>query len=472
MENTKKLIVGIFVAGCLVLFGVGLFLIGNSSQLFTRSFHVYTDFAKVTGLQNGGRVRVAGMDAGTVTRIDVPLQPGGKFRVRLRIIEKLHPLVRRDSVVSIQTDGLLGNKFLQVEAGSKEEQLAANESRIPSKEPFDWGDLMDEINGAVLQVNRILSGIEVQIAGTLLQIEDTVHSANQIVKGAAPEVDAILVSARKISADLGEIIEGVQSGEGTVGALLKDKELYGSVKRSAENSERVVENLRETTTSARKIVDNVQASEIVPEVQRTVKSLQQITLQVKDAIEKVHAGAGGGGLGSTLQRTLTDAQEAMSDLSENTEALKRNFFFRGFFKKRGFYDLGTLTAQEYQLPAFGKGFKKRRIWLESASLFTRDEKGVEILSDEGQSKLDEAMTELLKLPRNGPLILEGFGGEGSASEQYFSGRRRATRAQIYLIDRFQLRPATVGIVSLGAEAGRDGAPGASKNGVGLVTYYK
>src|SRR6187551_3333939 len=110
MENTKKLIVGVFVGGCLLLFGVGLFLIGNSNQMFTKAFDVYAEFSKITGIQNGVKVRVAGMDAGTVKRIDVPSRPDGKFRVHFRVIEKLHPMVRQDSVVTIQTDGLLGNK--------------------------------------------------------------------------------------------------------------------------------------------------------------------------------------------------------------------------------------------------------------------------------------------------------------------------------------------------------------------------
>ena len=61
MERTRKLIVGLFVGGCLVLFGVGLFLIGDSNQLFTKSFNVYADFTKITGIQDGGKVRVAGV---------------------------------------------------------------------------------------------------------------------------------------------------------------------------------------------------------------------------------------------------------------------------------------------------------------------------------------------------------------------------------------------------------------------------
>jgi phospholipid/cholesterol/gamma-HCH transport system substrate-binding protein len=472
MERTRKLIVGIFVGGCLALFGIGMFLIGNSNQLFTKSFNVFADFSKITGVQDGGKVRVAGMDAGTVTRIEVPLRPEAKFRVHFRIMEKLHPIVRQDSVVTIQTDGLLGNKYLQVDAGTADSPLARNDSLIQSKEPFEWGDLMVEMKTVVTQVNEVIAGVKDQLVSALSQIEDTAHSANLLVKEATPNVKSILASADKISANVGEIVDGIQQGQGTVGALFKDKELYASVKRSVEKTETAVENLRDTSASAKKIVNKVEASDIVPEVQKTVKNLQQITLRVKDAVDKFQSAAGEGGVAENLQLTLADAHEAMSNLSDSTEALKHNFLFRGFFNKRGFFDLGSLTTPEYKSPTFGKGFKRQRVWLESVNLFTKDAKGVELLSVEGKARLDEAMTELMSFPRNGPIMVEGYAGAGTAAQQYLAGRRRAVRVQTYIIDRFHLRPAYVGVISMGAEPADKGSPGGFKEGVGIVAFYK
>jgi phospholipid/cholesterol/gamma-HCH transport system substrate-binding protein len=472
MERTRKLIVGIFVGGCLALFGVGMFLIGNSNQLFTQSFDVFADFSKITGIQNGGKVRVAGMDAGTVTRIEVPARPEAKFRIHFRVAEKLHPIVRQDSVVTIQTDGLLGNKYLQIEAGSADAPLARNDSLIQSKEPFEWGDLMVEMNGVVKQVNEVVAGVKDQLLSTLSQIEGIADSSNVLIKEATPKVKSILASADRISANVGEIVDGIQQGQGTVGALFKDKELYASVRRSVDKTETVVENLRDTSASAKKIVNTVAESDIVPEVERTVKNLQQITLQVKSAVENFQASSGEGSVAENLQRTLADAHEAMSDLSDTTEALKHNFLFRGFFNKRGFFDLGSLTAPEYKSPAFGKGFKRHRVWLEGVVLFTKDAKGLDVLSVEGKARLDEAMTELLKFPRNGPIMIEGFAGEGTASQQYLRGRQRAARVRTYIIGRFALRPAYVGVISLGAEPLDTASPGVFKDGVGIVSFYK
>jgi len=472
MEKAKKVIVGFFVGSCLLLFGVGLFLIGNSNQLFTKSFEVYGEFKKITGIQNGGKVRVAGMDAGTVKRIEVPSSPDGTFKVHFRISEKLHPMVRQDSVVTIQTDGLLGNKFLQIDAGTAGSQLAQNHSRIQSKEPFDWGDLMEEINGVVKQVNGIMAGVKDQLVSTLTQIEGTVKTANSLIKDASPNVKNILVSSDKIGVNLREIIDGVQAGQGTVGALLKDKELYGSIKRSAAKTETVIENVRASSDSAKKIVQKVEESEIVPEVQKTVKHLQAITSQVKDAVDKFQTASGEGGVAEDLQRTLANANEAMADLSDNTEALKHNFLFRGFFNRRGFFDLDGLTAPEYKSAKFGKGFKSSRIWLESSNLFVKDVKGTEVLSAAGKAALDEALREVLRFPRNGPLMIEGFAGAGTAAQQYLAGRRRAVLVQGYAISRFNLRPVYTGVISLGAEPKEGESGGVLKEGVGIVTFYK
>src|SRR5688500_20221983 len=87
-------------------------------MLFSDTFEMYAEFANIAGLQDGAKVRVAGMDAGEVEGIHVPPGPSAPFRVKLRVREDLHPLIRIDSVATIQTDGLVGNKFVQVDAGT------------------------------------------------------------------------------------------------------------------------------------------------------------------------------------------------------------------------------------------------------------------------------------------------------------------------------------------------------------------
>ncbi len=130
-EKNRYVGLGIFVFLGLMLFALGLFLIGNRRMLFEDSFEVWTEFSKITGLQSGAIVRVSGKDSGEVKEIRVPRSPAEKFRIRMRIVEEVHGLVRKDSIATIQTDGLVGNKFLSVDVGSVEAPIAPAGSTIP-----------------------------------------------------------------------------------------------------------------------------------------------------------------------------------------------------------------------------------------------------------------------------------------------------------------------------------------------------
>src|SRR5438445_10672951 len=129
--------VGLFVITGVLLFAVGLFMIGDRQMAFARRFTIYTEFARVNGLQPGAIVRVSGAKAGEVKDIEVPTGPARKFRVKLEITEDLHPLIRTDSVAAIQTEGLVGGTFLAVATGSEQAPKAPTDSTIPSQEPFE-----------------------------------------------------------------------------------------------------------------------------------------------------------------------------------------------------------------------------------------------------------------------------------------------------------------------------------------------
>jgi hypothetical protein len=103
--------VGAFVLGGIVLFALGLFMIGDRQMAFAKRFTVYTEFTKVTGLQPGAVVRVLGAKAGSIKQILPPNSPGEKFRVRLEVVREpastgAHRLDRHDR------DGRAGGRQL------------------------------------------------------------------------------------------------------------------------------------------------------------------------------------------------------------------------------------------------------------------------------------------------------------------------------------------------------------------------
>src|SRR5260370_17890282 len=120
MRDPHSFAIRTFVNGGRMLFAGGLFFTGKRHNLFKRNFEVYTEFDRLNGLQKGAKVRVSGMDAGEVLEAEVPNRPDGRFRVRVRIRQDFHVLVRRDSVATIRTPGLAGSSFMGIEKGTQD----------------------------------------------------------------------------------------------------------------------------------------------------------------------------------------------------------------------------------------------------------------------------------------------------------------------------------------------------------------
>ena len=136
----RFLAVGIFIVAGVTLFALGIFLVGSRHEAFSRHMLLYTEFTELDGIAKGSKVQVAGMDAGQVASIDVPNSPNGRFRVQMRIEERFHGLVRTDSVVTIDTEGVVGDTFLTIHPGSPSAQsrrrIRLFKANLPSTSPI------------------------------------------------------------------------------------------------------------------------------------------------------------------------------------------------------------------------------------------------------------------------------------------------------------------------------------------------
>ena len=443
MSRERLAAVGIFVLGGLVLFATGLFLIGDRRMLFTDTFRVYAEFKQVAGLDIGAKVRVAGADAGEVEEIRVPGNPSGRFRVRMRVRSDLRPLIRADSIALIQNDGLVGNKFVQIQAGTDAGAAIADGGTIQSREPFDIADLMMTMSQTLTTVNTMLVEVKGGVDQALGAVTDTAGDAQVLMKDLGGEVRSILRSADTVSRDLGAIVGNVRAGRGTFGKLVNDDALYASVRSMAADAEKAVAAVRQASDDARA------------------------------AIADLRGGNGAlKGLTGDVQQTLQAAREAMADLADTTEALKRNFFFRGFFNRRGYFDLDEVSVAQYREGALaGKDRRVLRIWLDADVLFEQDANGVERLNEGGRVRLDSAMSQFLRYPNTSPLVVEGYARDVTGDARYLNSRARAQLVRDYVVGKFRLNPNYVGIRAMGAEA--PGSPsGQEWNGVALALFVE
>ncbi|HEX6324764.1 MAG TPA: MlaD family protein [Vicinamibacterales bacterium] len=429
--TSRVAVVGLFVLMAGLLFALGLFMIGDRRALFSRDFEIYTEFARLGGIQKGAIVRVAGADAGEVDEIRVPRNPSEKFRLKLRVLEDLRGLVRTDSVASIQTDGLVGNKFIQIEAGTDAAPQAPDGYTIAGSDLVDFSDLVIQAGETLEAVNDVVGQIQASLNVALSGVSNTMREADRIMVGLERELQTILGKGEVVVDDLGMIVKDVRAGKGTAGKLVNDTELYDRANKLMADANGVIDKVNEAADQAKQLVSELRTN----------------TGPVQGAI-------------ADLRQTLSGAREAMADLSESSEALKRNFFFRGFFERRGYFDLDDIPIEEYRAGALESGDRRVvRVWLRSDALFARNEQGQEELTDEGRTRLESAMSDFLKHPPDSPIVIEGYATAPTHDERYILSRRRAAEARDHLVRRIQLDMTRVGIMPLG-----DRAPGSPANG--------
>jgi phospholipid/cholesterol/gamma-HCH transport system substrate-binding protein len=440
MVRNHLVAVGAFVVFGVLLFAVGLFLIGDRRMLFNDTFEVYAEFSNVAGLQIGAKVRVGGMDAGEVKMIHVPPTPSARFRVQLRIREDLHRLIRVDSVASIQNDGLVGNKFVQVEAGTDQAQVVPPGGTVKSHEPFDLGEMLQRMSQTVDLITKTIGDLKTGVEQALGAVSATANEAQSLITDVGKDARDIMVSTQKVTEDLNLVISAVKEGRGTVGKLLTDDALYVSAKKMAAEAEQTVATLREASQ---------QAKEAVADFRGENGPLKGMT--------------------GSLQQTLASARDAMTDLAENAEALKHNFLFRGFFNRRGYFDLGDISVQQYRQGALQmKDRRVLRIWAAAGVLFEKDANGRERLGDGGKVRLDSAMAQFVQYPKS-PFVVEGYAQEPTNDARYLVSRARAQLVRDYVVGKFGLDTKFVVVMPMGAEA--DGSPSGDRwDGVALAMF--
>src|SRR5579864_9486997 len=110
---------GLFIVGTLLVLGVGVFLIGSKQLRFRPTYRIIALFPNVAGLQEGADVRVGETHQGTVKRIDLPKQPDGQLVVTMDMEMKTHSIVNKASVAYVKSEGLLGDKYVEISFGEK-----------------------------------------------------------------------------------------------------------------------------------------------------------------------------------------------------------------------------------------------------------------------------------------------------------------------------------------------------------------
>lgn len=431
--SRRNVAVGIFIIAGLALFGLGIFLIGNRHEAFTHYVLLDTEFADLDGITKGSKVQVAGMDAGQVTKIDVPQSPNGQFRVQMKVDDQLRGLVRTDSMVTVDTEGVVGDTFLTIHPGSPNAGVAQNDAVLQSKAPITLSDLLNHGLGIMNDVDA-----------TMKQVGGKLNIALDGVNGAVGNANDLLV--------------GLKEGRGTAGMLLRDDKMADQIRETMSNVQSTTSNLNQASVRVNSIVADVQERQLPQKLDETMSKINSASSQADATIVQVRQSlaqalgpdANGVTAAQNINETLSNINAATGNMAEDTEALKHNLFFKGFFDRRGYYTLSSLSPREYRRSRLFNRPRSPRGWLEAASLFQHGPHGSEELSPEGMHSIDTVVASFKDVIFKYPIVIEGYSDAQVPADAISWSYARAQLVRNYLNARYPFVAKNVGVMPLSA----------------------
>jgi phospholipid/cholesterol/gamma-HCH transport system substrate-binding protein len=461
MKN-RNVSVGLFVVGGLMLFGGGMFLIGDRRQAFRKHAEYYSEFANIAGLANGSNVRVGGMDAGRVVGIEAPDSPPSRFRVKWSIDAKLRALIRVDSLATIDTEGVVGGTYLSVRPGSAHAAPAPALGTIPGQEPADLSEMLRQGNAVLNQAQTTLKAVGGKLGATLDSVSVTLANVNDIAvglkqgRGAAGMLlrdDTLAQQLRKTITETGsnvdQIVADLKAGRGPAGMLLRDEAVAGQIREAVRNVQLATADVGQVTRQVNAMVADLSTRQLPQKADAVIGSLNESAQQVHQMLAEIaKPDRQGMTAGANIRESLTNANVATANLAAGTEALKHNFLVRGFFKSRGYYNLDHISPDAYRKDAAFTSRTNYRAWISATDLFQSGPEGSEELSPAGKALLDGALTEYGEGVVESPIVVEGYCGSTQSAEQLVRSRTRAILVRQYLQNRYLLGSGNLGAVAL------------------------
>jgi len=425
--------VGIFIIAGITLFALGIFLLGSRHEAFARHVRLYTEFTNLDGVTKGSKVQVAGVDAGQVIRIVVPRSPQGQFRVQMKVDEQFHGLIRSDSVVTVDTEGVVGNTFLTIHTGSPNAPIAQADSVLQSKPPVTMADLLT--NGL---------GIMNDADATMKQVGDKLNVA--------------LDGANDAIGNANDLLVGLKEGRGPAGMLLRDEQLASQIRETISTVQSTTSNLKQASAAVSSIVTDVQQRQLPQKIDDTMIQIHSASIQANATIEQVHQSLAqalgpdptGVTAGQNISQALSNVNVATGNMAEDTEALKHNFFLKGFFNHRGYYNVSALSPQAYRGSRLFASPHNPRVWLRANSLFKPGTNGPEELSEDGKRAIDGAVVSFGDSIFTHVMVVEGYSDATLPADALSWSYARAQMVRNYLEARYPFEAKNLAVMPLSA----------------------
>ena len=298
---------------CLILL---LYMIGKNRNMFGSNFILKARFENVQGLKSGNNIRYAGIDVGTVKK--VAILNDTLMELTMIIDNKMKSVIHKNALVAIATDGLVGNKVVNISAVKQVSPLVEDGDILGSKKPLDTDEMLKKLN----TTNNDIGSVAEELKYTIQRINNSnalwsvlnEKGLPQNLKLSAINIRQATAKAKDMANDLYTIVNDVKMGKGSIGSILTDT-LFAY-------------NLNEAVFKIKSVGD--EADSLSRQLRDAISGIQQ---DINSGKGTVHAVLKDSLLVIKLNKSLDNIEHGTDGFNQNMEALKHNFLFRGYFRR-------------------------------------------------------------------------------------------------------------------------------------------
>jgi phospholipid/cholesterol/gamma-HCH transport system substrate-binding protein len=312
-DLSRNVKLGVFVFAGTLFFIVLLYFVGSKRSFFSSTISISAKFYNAEGLMSGNSVRFAGINIGTVESVEIIND--STVYVRMLVEDDVTEHIKKNSVVSIGTDGLMGNKLINIQTISGDAEPIENNDELKTLKGVSTKDMLQTLSVTNENIKTITDDLK--------QISSKLNNSNSLwnflsdttltddLKQAVVSIKQTSERTAYVAGDLSQIIKNTKEGKGTLGALLVDTSLSKKLSQSI-----------------------VQIDVITKDLAIVSGDLSVLTKGVKE---------GKGAIGTLLMDTsfvhnmnmsMAQINTGTKGFSDNMEALKTSIFLRKYFKKK------------------------------------------------------------------------------------------------------------------------------------------
>ncbi len=304
---------GLFVLAGSVLLVVGLYMLGSKRNLFRSTVEISTNFQNAGGLRPGNNVRYAGINVGTVE--EVRIMNDTTVLVTMAIREEDAAYIRDNAIASLGTDGLMGNKLVNIASSTGNGNAIVDGTVLDSSIPLDTDQMMRTLDRTNMNMAEITDDLKelskrlTQPGGLIHMLSDSVFAME--MRGSITDLQRSVEHVRAVTANANAMIADMKAGKGVLGMLVSDPATEQQVRDGLTAMQRMADTLAHASS----------------QVDRFAKGLNT---PGGTAYTLAHDTAAAG----DVRRTMANLEKSSATLEENLRALQRNWFFRKYFKEK------------------------------------------------------------------------------------------------------------------------------------------